>query len=184
MSSAILRFGTIVYDDMVHDSREVVALIAILIAVVLFSRVLRACCERAAAGSKQAVTILPGARFAVLFTAAVSALSCGIVPLMECFDGALNGASMPELADAFGGSLVLGLGTTIVCAAIVALAVVVAARWLLSHRHTIATLLETLLQIDRGRSPEPRFIHCTLDFAASHRLALLAVHGSKRGPPL
>ena len=50
------------------------------------------------------------------------------------------------LIDAFGGSIPLGLGTTFVCAALVALFVCAVARWLISHRDSIATMIETFLR--------------------------------------
>ena len=69
-----------------------------------------------------------------------------LVPAMEWLDGRLDGVPVKELDDAFGGSILLGLATTVICAALVALVVVAIAHWLISHRDTIATMIETLMR--------------------------------------
>ena len=84
--------------------------------------------------------------------AAVGA-SVVIVPAMEYFDGRLDGVPVRRLSEAFGGSILVGLGTTLVCATLVTLLVYAVARWLISHRDSIATIIETLLGRTRGSRP-------------------------------
>jgi hypothetical protein len=171
------------YDDVAHSSRELISGLALLIALALASRALRVCFELAAANRTRLPQPSADRCEALGFVFGVIALSATFVPAMEWLDCRLAGVPVKELDDAFGGSILLGLGTTIVCGAVVALLVYGIARWLLSHRDVIATIIETLLrrqsEADRPRSHDlARHL-----FAPRRRRTLHALRLCKRGPP-
>jgi hypothetical protein len=171
------------YDDVAHASREIASGVALLIALFLAVRGLRICCEVAATNRNR----LPQTAFSVrqrivLFLSTIAA-SLALVPAMECLDDRLAGDPITRLADVFGGSIPLGAGTTVICAALGAWLVYVIARWLLSHRDTIAAIIETLLTrhcvATRPRARDLARQLCT----PRRRRAPQALRLSKRGPP-
>jgi len=171
------------YDDVGHSSRELLTGIAIAVAVALTLRGLRACCEIAAASRFRlpSTTSRPYERLGfILGTIATTSL---LVPAMEWLDGRLAGAPVTGLADAFGGSLRLGLGTTVVCAALVAIVIYSFASWLISRRDVIVTLIETILRRYNGEERPrgqilDRVVRTTRRRRLTHALTLC-----KRGPP-
>ncbi len=140
------------YDDFAHSSRILVTVIALVVAALLAARGLCACCEVAARNRTRLAR--PGFSSAAAFAYAATAVasSCAVVPAMEWFDGRVDGFAVTALGDAFGGSLALGLLTTVVCAALVAAIVFTFASWLISHHDTIVALIATLL----GRNDDSR----------------------------
>jgi hypothetical protein len=171
------------YDHLQHGSRELLAGLAVVVAAVLAARGLRICCTVATANRGLIARPALGARDALLlFVAAVTA-SIVLVPAMECLDGRLDGVVVHTLADAFGGSIALGLITTLLCAGAITLLVYGVARWLVSHRDSIATMIETLLRRVTGTPRTPgqgRFIP---RFAPRRGRAAHALRLAKRGPP-
>jgi hypothetical protein len=171
------------YDHLRHGSREMIAGVAFMLAAVLAARGLRACCEVAAANRTR--LLRPGLRIREMLgmLAGAVAVSTLIVPAMECLDGRLAGVPVRELADAFGGSILLGIGTTLVCAAAVALLVCALAHFLISQRDSIATMIETLV----GRLPaavRPNgYDRVGLQLTPRRRRARTALRLAKRGPP-
>jgi hypothetical protein len=102
---------------------------------------------------------------------------------MEYLDGRLDGTAVRQLGDAFGGSLLVGLVTTVACASLVAALIFALARWLISYRDAIVTILETLLRwsgdsVRRLASDLDRYC-LTFRRRVSHASRL-----SKRGPPV
>ncbi|MGA7355066.1 MAG: hypothetical protein WBW76_06495, partial [Candidatus Cybelea sp.] len=102
------------YDGVSHASREVLSGVALLVALVLARRGLRACFEIATSRRGN----LPAASFsrqewAGFVLAAIAGTAC-FVPAMEWLDGRLAGVPVRELDDAFGGSILLGLATTVI----------------------------------------------------------------------
>jgi hypothetical protein len=106
-----------------------------------------------------------------------------LVPAMEWLDGRLDGVAVRALNDAFGGSLLLGLVTTVVCASLIATLVFAIARWLVSHRDAIVAIIETLL---RRSDDVLRHSACDLDRRrlSFRRGAAPALRLAKRGPPV
>ena len=102
---------------------------------------------------------------------------------MEWLDGRADGVTIDRLSDAFGGSVVLGFSTTLVCAVVVATIVFAVARWLISNRETIAAIIETMLRHtgDATRPSAQNLARERLTFAdrVTYTLRL-----SKRGPPV
>ncbi len=171
------------YDHLRHDSRDLVSGIALIVAALLAGRGLRACCEIAAANRHRlARPLLGGRRLLATLTAAIAG-SLALVPAMELLDGRLDGVAVSNVADSFGGSIALGLATTLVCAALVALAILIFARWLIAHRDSIVTIIETLLAaVDKAAQP------CAYERSGRHssirrRRAPTALRLAKRGPP-
>lgn len=170
------------YDHVAHGSRYLVAGLALFVAVVLAARGLRRCCEIAAANRTKLSCAAMRLREMLAFGFFAVLATCALVPGMECLDGRLAGEPVQQLGDAFGGSLLLGLVTSVACAALVAAVVFAFARWLISHRDDIVSIIATLLRhrddagaraTCRRERPRPAFL----------RPAPAALRLSKRGPP-
>jgi hypothetical protein len=170
------------YDDVAHSSRELVSGLALLIALALASRALRTCFELAAANRTRLPQPSANRREKLGFVFGVIAISATLVPAMEWLDCRLAGVPVRELDDAFGGSILLGLGTTIVCAIVVGTLIYAVARWLISHRDAIATVIGTLLRRSGEDRPFSRDLARHI-FAPRRRRAPHALRLCKRGPP-
>ncbi|MBV8530605.1 MAG: hypothetical protein JO104_04755 [Candidatus Eremiobacteraeota bacterium] len=171
------------YDHLAHGSRELMSVSAMIVAAVLAARGLRVCCDVATRnrGRIERPALRPHELLGILWGAAATSIVA--VPAMECLDGRLAGAPVQRLADAFGGSIPLGLGTTIACAAVVALVVYSIARWLISHRDSIATIIETLLRRTTDPADSCGYGRNAHRFTPRRRCTAQAPRFSKRGPP-
>ncbi len=171
------------YDRVSHDSRGLISGIALVLAVFLAARGLRICCDIAAFTRSRILAPVRRLKEGAVVVAAAVAGSIAVVPAMECLDGRIAGVPVHGLNDAFGGSLLLGLATTIVCAVGVALLVYGVARWLISHRDSIATIIGTLLRRIAERSG-PSADDLTIQrLTPRRRRTAHALRLSKRGPP-
>lgn len=170
------------YDNLGHSSRELVSGIALVVAVWLAARGLHVCCEIAA--KHRASLLRPALRLREMFAllAGAVAASIALVPGMEYLDGRLDGVRVDGLDDAFGGSILLGLGTTLVCATLVTAVVYAIARWLISHRDSVADLIETLL-LRRQLVVAPHEYDLIAQRVTPRRRTLHALRLAKRGPP-
>jgi hypothetical protein len=171
------------YDNLHHSSRELISGVALAIAAFLVARGLRGCCEIAQRNRTRLACAAYGMREAVGYSIAAVAASCMLVPAMECLDARLDGTAVRQIGDAFGGSLLIGLVTTAVCAGLVAALIFALSRWLISYRDAIVTILETLL---RWNGDAVRRLACDLDryHLTFRRRASYASPLSKRGPPV
>lgn len=171
------------YDNLAHGSRELVGGVALLIAVVLAARGLRNCCEIALANRTRAVSASLRLRECIGYALCAIAASCALVPAMEWLDGRLDGDPVHNLGQAFGGSLLLGVLTTVLCASLIGAIVFGIARWLISQRDAITAILETLLRRNGGplRHPTGELYRRVLTFRRIERGALRL---TKRGPPV
>jgi hypothetical protein len=171
------------YDNLAHTSRELFSGVAFLIAFALAARGLRFCCELATLYRSRLPRAASCLRERIGFIAGVVAGSAVLVPAMELLDGRLGGMPVKELDDAFGGSILLGLSVTALCAGAVAALVFALACWLISHRDDIAAIIETLLRHDTSlKRPSGRELQ-RYSFTPRRRRASLALRLSKRGPP-
>jgi hypothetical protein len=174
------------YDDVSsHASRGFVVLIAAMIASVVALRGLQLCCEAAAARRTLTASSAPAPswRKAPFFVGATVLLASIAVPLMELLDLRLAGTTLANLDDAFGGSVVLGLGTTIGCAAVFGVAAFTLARWILSHRDRIIAAIVEIIRFRLQAQPSgPRRLHRFADAPISPR-RLSALRRGKRAPP-
>jgi hypothetical protein len=171
------------YDDVAHASRELVTGLAIVLALVLAARGLRACFAIAAANRTCVSMPRPSALECVTFVGGVVALCTVIVPAMEILDGRLGGEPVRYANDAFGGSILLGVGVIAVCAAAVGAIVYAVATWLVGHRDALATMIETLLCRSAGALRPSSFDLVRQRFTPRRRRAPHALRLSKRGPP-
>lgn len=108
------------YDGIAHDSRALVVLGALGATLGALAALARATL-RSARGSEHALCgalarLVP--RSAAAFAAAVTVFTLAILAAMEGLDAALAGAPADDAADLFGGSLALGGGVALVCAAV------------------------------------------------------------------
>ncbi|MFY9718254.1 MAG: hypothetical protein WAK16_01305 [Candidatus Cybelea sp.] len=170
------------YDNLAHDSRGLISGIALTIAVVLAARGLRHCCEIAIKYRARAPQAPVGARAVLGLLIAAVAVTLILVPAMEWFDGRLDGAPVQSLSAAFGGSLLLGIATTAICASLVGALVYALARWLVAYRDAIATVLETLLR--RNGDAVLRRAYKLESSPLTFDRAPDALRISRRGPPV
>lgn len=133
------------YDHLAHDSRNLVAGLALAAAILIAVRGLRACCDVAVANRGRLRGRGLGKSTIAAFVAGVVAVAAFLVPAMELLDARLDGAPLAGLDDAFGGSLVLGILVTAVCAAVIAAVVIAVAAWIVAHRDVIETIVVSLL---------------------------------------
>lgn len=170
------------YDHLRHGSRELLTGIALVAAVVLAARGLRVCCDIAATNRTRLLrpSLLPRETMGML--AGAVAASLAVVPAMEYLDGRLDGIPVRHLSDAFGGSIALGVGLTLLCATLVALFVYAFARWLISHRDSVAAVIETLLRRSDERET-PQVYDSIARRVTFRRPAPHALRLAKRGPP-
>jgi len=171
------------YDYLRHGSRELMTGMALLFAVLVAARGLRVCCDIAAKHRTRLVRPILGVHetLAMLLGAVVASLA--IVPAMEYFDGRLDGIPVRGLGEAFGGSIPLGIATTIAAAGLFAAIVCAVARWLISHRDSIATIIEFLLRRFIGGPRVAGYDHFSRRVAVRRRRAPDALRLAKRGPP-
>ncbi|HVR47458.1 MAG TPA: hypothetical protein VMT95_12585 [Candidatus Binatia bacterium] len=172
------------YDHVAHGSRELVSGVALLLAVVLAGRGLRICCEIASINRFRVVVPVRRRPETLGFVGAAVAGSVLLVPAMEWLDGRLAGAPVLALDQAFGGSVLLGVITTVICAAAIALAIYAVARWLISHRDSIVTIIVTLLRRMADGVRPSVYTLTARGFTPRHRRAPNALRLCKRGPPL
>jgi hypothetical protein len=170
------------YDDVSsHDSRGLVVAIAAMIAGAVALHGLRLCCD-AAAHRTLASSPAPSWRSAPLFAGATMLLASMAVPAMELLDSRLAGTSLASLDDAFGGSVLLGLSTTLACAAAVAIAVFAFARWILSHRDRIIAAIVGIIRFRSQAYTGPRQSRSFTGAPICPR-RLSALRRGKRAPP-
>jgi hypothetical protein len=170
------------YDHLAHGSRGLLSGVALVVAAVLAARGLRICCEIGAANRTR---LLPTARLPYElagFSLGAVVISCALVPAMELFDARLDGVALQQIGDAFGGSLLLGLVTTAACATLVALLVHAVVGWLISHRDTIATVIEALCRRTVGERPSRHDLGRQLATPRRRRTGH-ALCLTRRGPP-
>jgi hypothetical protein len=170
------------YDDVSHSSREVLSGIALLIALTLARRGLRACFAIATSHRGRLPAQGFSLRECVGFVLSTIAGTACMVPAMEWLDGRLAGFPVRELDDAFGGSILLGLGTAVLSACLIGAVIYALACWLVSHRDVIASIIETLRGRDTDTTPLghalARHVHSTRRRRTAH-----ALQRCKRGPP-
>lgn len=170
------------YDHLAHGSRDLISGIALLVAAVLAARGLRICCEIGAANRTRVLSTARKPFELAGFLLGAVVMSTVLVPTMEFFDARLDGVALEQIGDAFGGSLLLGLVTTAACAALVAVLVYAVVGWLISHRDTIATVIEALCRRTVGERPCRHDLVRQLSTARRRRTAL-ALCLTRRGPP-
>ncbi len=171
------------YDHLRHGSRELMTGVALVIAALLAARGLHVCCEIAATNRTRLLRPALRLRETLGLLVAAAGASVVIVPAMEYLDGRLDGVPVERLSEAFGGSIPLGLGTTLVCATAVALVVYTIARWLISYRDSIATIIGTLLA-RIGGAVRPNSYGLVVQLVTPRRRrSPNALRLSKRGPP-
>ncbi|HEY6325232.1 MAG TPA: hypothetical protein VIW73_01775 [Candidatus Cybelea sp.] len=172
------------YDHVAHGSRELVTGVALLLAVALAARGLRVCCEIASINRYRIRVPVRRLPEALGFVGSAAAGSVALVPAMEWLDGRLAGAPVLALDEAFGGSILLGVVITVVCATAIALAIYAVARWLLSHRDSIVTIIVTLLRRMADGVRASAYTLTSRRFTPRRRRAPNALRLCKRGPPL
>ena len=141
------------YDHLAHGSRDLISGIALIVAAGLAARGLRICCEIGAANRTRVLSTARKPKELAGFIFGAVAVSTTLVPAMEFFDARIDGVALQQIGDAFGGSMLLGLVTTVACATLVGLLVYAIVGWLISHRDTIATVIEALCGRTVGERP-------------------------------
>ncbi len=170
------------YDHVAHGSRVLFTFSALGLGTVAGIYVVSHLCA-AAATLRQRVRMLSLPRTQVAGAiACIALLALVFVPVMETIDALRAGADVDSLADAFGGSLLLGISTTLGCALAWSGALLGVMAWLVRHRERVVQLLFELLNAGRTQvagAHERRAPAALLASAPARRTR----HRSKRGPP-
>ena len=171
------------YDYIAHSSRDIVSGVVFVVAAVAGLRWLRACLKIASANRRLPPAPSIGKRRAAAFLVATSLGAAILVPAMESLDGILDHVPVTELDDAFGGSVPLGVGVTIVCAVLVAAMLLAVTHWLLAHRDLIATVVIALVK-RAANAPPAALAHAARRVERPQkRRAAPGLRRCKRGPP-
>lgn len=172
------------FDDFAgHGSREVAGILAIVLGAALAVRGFRLCCDALAARRGPAAGIQPpGWWMLVPFAAATVLAACAAVPLMECIDARFAGEAVDSLADAYGGSVPVGVVTTALCALAVAVTLFALVRWLLSHRERIVAVIVSAIRRSYATPPAARQVRRRRGIVVC-RPRLTASRRGLRAPP-
>jgi len=168
------------YDDVAHDSRTVVATVAAALLLAGAARSLYAGVCAVLGRRAAAAAIRIGSP--IVFMGAVIGMSVPLLLAMETIDALAARRDIDDLGDLFGGSIALGLGTTLAVAALVGVTAYVVLRFFLRTRAAVARAIGGLFQARERTS-----LHA---FTTLSRQRLLVVappaptrHAAKRGPP-
>jgi hypothetical protein len=170
------------YDAIGHDSRGLVVLALLCVALAAgFRFVLSALEETSRARSRSLLgRFVP--RTPLGFAGAVLAGAVILLASMETLDSLLATGGVETLADAFGGSLWLGLGIATVVALVVAAIAWYALRWYGGARREIVRALASLFTVHSPRLAVVRVAVATPHLRSRER-AIAARRAGKRGPP-
>ena len=172
------------YDNLVnHSSRELLTGVALLVAAAIAARGLRVCCDIATLNRGRLVRPALRLRETLGFFSVAVAASVALVPGMEWLDGRIDNQPVTGVDDAFGGSILLGVGVAILCAGVVALLVYGLAHWLISHRDSIVTIIATLRRRLVGTSPPRCYALSAQLFTHRRKRTTPGLRLAKRGPP-
>jgi hypothetical protein len=168
------------YDDIAHDSRTVTAAAAVAFLLAAGARsifvALRSAIGRRSA--QRAFRIASPLRFVIT----VAALAVPLVLAMEALDAFAAGRAVDDLGDLFGGSIVLGLGTTVGVALAVAAAACAGLRFFCSTRALLVSVVAGLFQKRAAAAP-------VFTWRSRRRDCLIVPtfdlrHAAERGPPI
>jgi len=172
------------YDDVVHGSRTICGMAVAIGVLALVLRVVfrildRRCASRTALTLSVRKALGSAPRFAVQAALAATVL----LAAMEFFDCAAAHAPIESIAQLFGGSLLLGLGTIGVSG--------ICAGWLLHriacfiarYEPQIAALVMRLIPADADRAASLQTAHSVEAGIRTTYSLLLSRRGLKRGPP-
>ncbi|MGC2129383.1 MAG: hypothetical protein WA629_04710 [Candidatus Aquilonibacter sp.] len=133
------------YDHLAHDSRLLFTAIALLLAAAAAVQCFLYFCTAAASiQTRVRLLHLRPAQIACA-CALIALLALLVVPAMETIDALQAGADIDSLADAFGGSILLGVVTTLACAVAWCGLIVALVGWFARQRERAARLLYELL---------------------------------------
>lgn len=170
------------YDRIAHDSRQIVVTVALVATLIAVARGVRLCFELATRDRGRLTENPLGWAEAAIFVSAVVLGALALVPAMEWGDGLIDHAPVHQLAAAFGGSIFVGVATTLVCASLVAAAIFALARWLLAHRDSLLALLTVFATRRPRASLATARTRRAIPIDVRHR-SPRAHRLSKRGPP-
>lgn len=170
------------YDHVAHGSRELFTLVALALAAAAALFLFSHLCGVAASFSQRVRLLQVRRTHVVAATGCAVILTLLLVPTMETIDAVRAGGDIESLADAFGGSLLLGICTTIACAFLWSGLVIGVVVWLAHHRDRVARLLAAFFRFRGTHSLCNRERRAPAAFLASAP-ARRARHHSKRGPP-
>jgi hypothetical protein len=170
------------YDHLAHDSRLLFTVIALLLAAAAAVQCFLYLCAAAASIQTRARLLHLRPAQVAGACALIALLALLVVPAMETIDALQAGADVDSLADAFGGSMLLGVITTLGCALAWCGLIVALVGWFARHRERVARLLYELLV------PSETPLACA--YASRWNTPALAIDPnrrarcrSKRGPP-
>ena len=173
------------YDDVGHTSRIGTLVGAFGFVLIAFVRLLGSALTRSG-GERPSVHALARSliRAPWRFGVVVAVLTLAAVAGMEATDAALSGQGLDGIADAFGGSVPLGLSITLLCAAAVSALVARCTRMLGVPCDLVIRLLGVLAALPRHVRSNDTCARTTRLIRPRRRQTVHARRAAKRGPPL
>jgi hypothetical protein len=172
------------YDAVAHDSRTLIVLAMLCVAVAAGLRFVISALDPAVRTRRAGLLARLVPRTPVTFALSVLAAATVVLAAMETLDTLASTGRVEDLADAFGGSLVFGLGIAVPIALAVAAVAWFALRWFGRARGEIIKAIATLFSL---RSRPRVALSCGvagLTAFVSRERASQARRAGKRGPPL
>lgn len=172
------------YDALGHDSRTLVALTMACITVAACLRFVLAALDRGPrpARERRIGRFLP--RSPVGFAATIFGGSVAVVIAMETLDSLASTGRIESLADAFGGSVLLGIAVVAPIALAVAALAWCALRWFTRAKDDMVRIIATLFAVRvRPRAALACAVSPGITLVSRER-ASAARRAGKRGPPL
>jgi len=174
------------YDGIDHQSRAVFAVAILLLGLGLGARLLVHLLDRrcgSTASLRRIVSRDLGTPAA--FVAQCAFLAIVTLAGMEFLDCASSGTRVDDVADLFGGSMWLGVGSTIAVAALTGWFVHAVVRLIAAREPELAKLVYRLAGAAADAAAASRPVRRTRGGSSVlERALMLARRGSKRGPPL
>jgi hypothetical protein len=177
----LLRDDT--YDHVAHGSREIFTLVALLCACGAGALLLRDLFAMVSSLPRRVRLLRLRRGFIVAWFVAVASLSLCLVPVMETIDTLRSGGDIDSLADAFGGSLLLGGSIALASAIVVCALIFGLVAWFCRYRSNVARIVGELLSITDAPA-HPEYAQRGRTSLLTRARELRAQRRSKRGPPL
>ena len=138
------------YDHLAHDSRLLFTVIALALAAVAAVQCFLYFCAAAASIRVRVRLLRVQPTHIAGACGAIALLALLAVPAMETLDALQAGAKVDSLADVFGGSIQLGVVTTLGCVVTWCGLIVAVVGWFARHRERVAQLLYELLVVSQA----------------------------------
>jgi hypothetical protein len=169
------------YDDITHDARSVIGAVAFATLLAFGARgMYDAVCAALGRCAARRALVAVARRSAI---GAIVALAIPLLLAMEWVDAFLAGAPTSDLTALLGGSIALGLSTTVATAVLTGLVATALLRWCCSTQ-TLLVRIMVAWCVARTAASGAGFLRCGDRYIRPIPAPVHARHAAKRGPPL